>query len=73
MYNKDKEIHELEMEKKILQYKNDTYQESLAKSLKDDGLGDEIIKTLRKPVKQSKINILRVKINKIIKSIFDVL
>lgn len=72
IYNKDKELAELELDKKVFEHKNDVYQSSLAKQL-TEGLGDEIKWTLNNPVKISKLQMLRLNIKKIIKDIFDVL
>lgn len=73
MYNENKELIEYEVEKKILDHKNEIYQENIAEQLVNKGLGEEIKQTLNRPYKITKFQLFKMRLKNIRNRIIDVL
>lgn len=73
MYNEKKELDEFEIEKKVLQNKNNIYQNNIVDSLINNGLGNEIRQTLKNPIKLSKFDLFKIKVNNFLNKLFDIL
>lgn len=63
---------DIDIEDEKAEYKISSYQNEIASQLLN-GLGDEIKNTLRRPVKVSRFQILKIKIKNFVKRIIDVL
>lgn len=73
MYNENKELAEFEMEKRVLEHKNELYQENIAEELVNKGLGSEIKQTLNNPYKITRFQLFKMKLKNIRDRIIDVL
>jgi len=72
MINEEKEIKESESEYIMLNIKNDNFRDSFANQL-INGLGEKMITEIKNPYKPTKYNLFKIKINRFINSIFEVL
>jgi hypothetical protein len=73
MYDERKELKDSQVEKEILEQKNDLLQINMADELINRGVGEEIIKTLNNPYKITKLQLFKIKMKSAINRIFDVL
>lgn len=73
LYDTNKELSGLDSDKHIFNTQIDSLQHSLYNQIKNGGLGDEIIKTLREPVKASRFKVFRFKLKMFFNKILEVL
>lgn len=73
LYDENKELSGLNSDKHIFNTQIDSLQHSLYNQMKNGGLGDDIIKTLREPMKVSRFKVFRFKLKMFFSKIFEAL
>ena len=73
MFNEQKEIKDFESEKLVLDKKLEIYQNNLVEELTSGGLGSDIIHRLKNPIRLTKYQVFKNKINTFINKLFNVL